>query len=326
MREAAFLKRNADRWREFETVLNDPRRAAPDRLADLMVQVTDDLAYARTHYPASTTTTFLNGLALRAHGAIYKNRRERGNRIARFVKEEAPRAFWEARRELLMAAVIFAVCVAIGVLSSGRDDNFARLILGDNYVNMTLENIRKGDPLAVYKHSSSFDMFVMIALNNLKVAMLCLALGICTSFGTMLVLFQNGLMVGVFQNFFHRYNVLYESALVIWIHGTLEMASFIVAAAAGFSIGNAILFPGTYSRGTALRMGARRGLKILVALMPIIVLAAFFESYVTRRTDMPQELSLTIIIGSLAFMVWYVVLLPRHRYRRETLSHLSITS
>jgi len=318
MREAAFLKRNADRWREFETVLNDPRRAAPDRLADLMVQVTDDLAYARTHYPASTTTQFLNGLALRAHSAIYRNRRERSNRIARFLRDEAPRAFWEARRELLLAAVVFAIAAAIGVLSSGRDDNFARLILGDSYVNMTLENIRNGDPLAVYKHSDSLSMFLFIAFNNLKVAMLCFAFGIFASFGTLFVIFQNGLMVGVFQNFFHRYNVLYESALVIWIHGTLEMTSFIVAAAAGFSIGNAMLFPGTYSRGDALRMGARRGLKILVTLMPIIVLAAFFESYVTRHTDMPEALSLTIIVGSLAFMLWYTVLLPARRYRRTS--------
>ena len=46
-------------------------------------------------------------------------------------------------RDHFFAFLIFIVTSVIGGLSARYDDTFVRLILGDNYVNMTLENIRK---------------------------------------------------------------------------------------------------------------------------------------------------------------------------------------
>ena len=49
---------------------------------------------------------------------------------------------------------------------------------------------------------------------------------------------------------------------------------------------------------------------MVVALMPIFILAGFLESFVTRYTEMPVWLSLTIIIGSAAFIIYYFIYLP----------------
>ncbi|MEM7658806.1 MAG: stage II sporulation protein M [Bacteroidota bacterium] len=67
---------------------------------------------------------------------------------------------------------------------------------------------------------------------------------------------------------------------------------------------------GTHSRVHSIQRAAKDGVKILIGLMPVFLLAAFLESYVTRLTEMPLFLKLLIIGLSLAFVVWYYVLFP----------------
>jgi uncharacterized membrane protein SpoIIM required for sporulation len=316
MRETVFTRRNAERWKAFEQALG-ARSADPDALADLYVHVTDDLAYARTFYPSSATTEYLNGLAARAHQRIYRNRREDRGRLVRFWADELPRLVYAERRSLRAAAVVFLLAFAIGALSSVNDPSFVRLIMGDAYVNMTLDNIERGDPMAVYKQMNEADMFLGITLNNVYVSFLAFVLGVFTSFGTAYLLFQNGVMLGAFQVFFHQHGLLAESVLTIWIHGTFEISAIILAGGAGFVMGNSLLFPGTYPRTTAFRRGAKNGLKLVVGLVPVFVVAGFLEGFVTRHTEMPVALSLFVILGSLAAVLWYFVLYPIRLHRRD---------
>ena len=44
--------------------------------------------------------------------------------------------------------------------------------------------------------------------------------------------------------------------------------------------------------------------------MPVFLTAAFLEGFVTRYTEMPPWLSLSIIFASLGFILWYFVLYP----------------
>jgi uncharacterized membrane protein SpoIIM required for sporulation len=205
----------------------------------------------------------------------------------------------------------------IGVISSSGDSGFVRLILGDSYVNMTLENIDKGDPMAVYKKMNGVDMFLGITFNNIRVSFFAFTMGLIFSFGTGWILLRNGIMLGAFQYFFHIHNLLLDSVLVIWIHGTLEISAIIIAGAAGLTLGNGFLFPGTYTRRQSFMIGAREGLKMIVSLIPIFIIAGFLESFVTRHTGMPIFLSLAIILGSLAFVIWYFIIYPLKLFNRK---------
>ena len=40
MREVAFLRQNAEKWKQFEALLRQERLADPDRLAELFVEIT----------------------------------------------------------------------------------------------------------------------------------------------------------------------------------------------------------------------------------------------------------------------------------------------
>lgn len=310
MQEVVFLKQNAEKWQQLETLLDRERRVDPDRLAALFIEITDDLSFSRTFFPASKTTAYLNGLAGRVHQAIYRNRKEDRSRFLRFWSHELPALFYQSHRQLLYSFIFFAAAVLIGCLSTAHDDLYVRLILGDRYVNMTEANIAKGDPMAVYKSMHQVDMFLGITYNNIRVSFIAFALGLLLSAGTVYILFTNGVMLGTFQYFFYQKGLLLPSMLTIWIHGTLEISAIIIAGCAGLVMGNSILFPGTYTRTQSLMRGARQGMKIVIGLVPIFITAGFLEAFVTRHTGMPALLSLAIILASLAFIIWYFIIYP----------------
>src|SRR5690606_1224266 len=181
VREAAFVKLNQDRWKGIETTLQPGQQISPDRLAEVFIQLTDDLSFARTQYPSSRTTTYLNNLASKIHLEIYRNKREDRNRIITFWKYEVPSVMWAVRKQLLYSFIIFVTAGLIGTVSALYDDTFVRLILGDGYVNLTLENIREGKPTGIYDGDSAWDMFLRITLNNVMVSFRVFIVGIFTS-------------------------------------------------------------------------------------------------------------------------------------------------
>jgi len=314
MKEVTFIRQNIEKWRGYESIAEDPAVTTPDDVADAYIDVTSDLAFSQTHYPQSRITRYLNNLASAIHNNIYRNKRERWTRIITFWTQEMPITMWEARRELRLSFAIFLFSALVGMGSQLIDPDFSRLILGNPYVEMTIENIENGDPMAVYDGSPEGSMFMGITMNNIYVSFIAFAMGLLTSFGTGFIIFRNGVMLGAFQTFFAQYGLLGESALAIWLHGTIEISAIIVAGAAGMAMGNGWLFPGTYTRFYSFRRGAKRGLKIVMGTVPLFILAGFIESFFTRHTEWPDALRLTIILLSLAFIIFYYIVLPYLRH------------
>ncbi|MDP9078200.1 MAG: stage II sporulation protein M [Bacteroidota bacterium] len=313
MREPLFVKQNSNKWSSYENTSTNN----PDELAERFIEITDDLAYAKTFYPKSKTTVYLNGLAAKLHQSIYKNKTEKSNRFILFWTRELPLLFKTYQNQILYSFLFFLVFTSIGALSAKYDENFVRLILGDQYVDMTNANIAKGDPFGVYKQAGEFPMFLMIASNNIYVAFVNFVSGIIFSVGAVYFAFRNGVMLGSFEYYFFSKGLGMQSVLVIWIHGTLEILSFIIAGAAGLVLGNSFLFPKTYNRFVSLKKGAKDGMKMTIGLVPLFLTAAFFESFVTRHTEMPVWLSVSILTLSLTFMIWYVIIYPNILTRNQ---------
>lgn len=311
MREIAFIKQNADKWQQFDNIIKNKQAISPDQLSDLYLSLQDDLSYARTFYPASNTTKYLNELTAHFHRAIYKNKGERRGRLITFWKYEVPYAVRRSHPQLLYALAFFLLSILIGAISSAHDEDFVRLVLGDTYVDMTLENIKKGDPMAVYDSMHRTGMFLFISGNNIFVSFRTYVEGILFSLGSYYELFKNGLMVGVFQYFFYQRGLFWTSASAIFLHGALELSAIVIAGGAGIVLGNSILFPGTYSRMESLVEAGKRSLKIAVGIVPVFVVAAIIESFVTRLYNkMPGYIHLTIIGTSFAFIIWYFIIYP----------------
>lgn len=307
MREGQFIKKYKERWDEYA----QQPSSDPDELAKRFTYLVDDLAFAKTFYPTSNTTKYINGLAAKIYLDIYKNKKEKSHRFITYWTIELPLIMYRYRRTLLFAFLFFLVFTLLGILASMIEPDFVKMILGPEYVEMTEQNIANNDPFGVYKDGNSFLMFLMIAWHNIRLSLISFASGIFFGFGTLFFLFTNGIMFGTFEHMFYQHHLGIQFFLVVFIHGTLELSALVIESCAGFIMGAALLFPGTYTRLQALRFAAKDAVKIIIGLIPVFLIAAFFESYVTRHTEMPLALSLLILFGSLAFILYYFVILPR---------------
>lgn len=305
MREGKFIDKNKDRWLSY---LEDAEH--PDIQAERFVHLVDDLSYSKTFYPKSKTTDFVNGLAAKQFQAIYQSKKLNFSRLFTFWKYELPLLFGKYRRIYLFTFSFFVLCVFLGVIASMDDSQFVRTILGDEYVEMTEDNIQKGDPFGVYKDSNEFGMFLNIALHNIHVSLMTFILGLLAGVGTLYMLFHNGIMLGTFQHMFFAKGLGMKSILVIWIHGTIEISAIVIAGTAGLILGTSFLFPGTYTRMHALKKGAKDSVKVIFGLVPFFFVAAFLEGYVTRHTEMPIWLSVLILFFSGLTIVFYFIIYP----------------
>ncbi|HTE26676.1 stage II sporulation protein M [Flavitalea sp.] len=306
MREGLFIKKNIEKWKQYQYETNSD----PDEMAKEFTELVNDLGYSKTFYPHSKVTQYLNGLASRIYLGIYRNKKEETSRFWKFWKTELPLTVRRHHKELLYAFLIFTSFAIMAAVSAAHDDSFVRGVLGDSYVEMTDENISRGDPFGVYKDKERLNMFVAIAVNNIKVSFITFVAGFLLSIGTVWLLFKNGVMLGAFQYMFFAKGLGLQSVLVIWIHGTLEISAIIIAGGAGLIVGNGILFPGTLSRIQSLRKATKEGLKLMIGLIPVFIMAAFLEGFITRYSTMPRLVSASILLASISFIIWYFVIYP----------------
>jgi len=310
VKESTFISNNEADWHQLEDLLKQQQKDA-DKLLHLFEKVSADLAYARTYYPNRSIRIYLNNLTQEVLNTLVKKRKRfQLAEVFDFYKTELPAEIYRSRKAFYVSFLVFAIAVLIGVVSSAHVDDFANVVLGDEYVAMTDKNINKGDPMAVYKDMDQGDMFMRITINNIKVSFLCFVMGLLSSLGTIIILLSNGIMVGAFQYYFYKKGLFLTSFLTIWIHGTIEISSIILAGAAGIILGNGLMFPKSYSREASLLLSAKRALRVILAIMPLFVIAGFLESFVTRLTEMPMIVKVLIIMVSLFLILGVFVVYP----------------
>lgn len=311
MRESTFIKKNLPRWKKYQ----EQPTADPDEMAERFTSLLDDLAYAKTFYSFSKVTSYINSLAAGIYHHIYGNRKEKDGRFRTFFRYELPLLFGRYHRLFLFTFLFFFSFCVLAAFSAANDETFVRGVMGDEYVNMTEQNINNGDPFGVYKQDNPLLMFIWIAKNNIQVALLCFVSGI-TLIGNLYLLMKNGVMLGAFQYYFFSKGLGLKSVLVIWIHGTLEISAIVIAGGAGLVMISGLLFPGTRKRLDALKATASDGVKIVISLVPIFTVAAFLEGFVTRHTEMPVLASTSILLVSLLFIVSYFIVYPIYLHRK----------
>ncbi len=323
MRETDFIANNQEKWQRYERAL-EASEQDPELLRELYIHTTDDLSYSRTFYPNRSVRVYLNHLAQQTFLQISRGRKGEAGRFVSFWTDELPRVVHANRRPLLVSLLLFLLAMLIGVISYRIDNDFAATIMGEGYMAMTRDNIESGDPMAVYKEMSPFNMTLAITVNNIYVALLTFVSGALFAIGSVVQLLRNGIMLGVFQYFFYDQGIFQESFLTIWIHGALEISSIVIAGGAGLTMGMGLLFPGTLSRLASFKRSARAGLKIFLGTVPLFIIAGFLESYLTRHTELPDGIRLAFILLCFGFVYWYFVAYPRAVARRPVAASYSL--
>lgn len=312
LREALFIKKNKDRWLKNQQLPSSD----PDEMAADFTQLVDDLAYAKTFYPSGKVTHFINSQASRIYLDIYKNRKEESNRLVTFWKYDLPLTIRKHHRVVLFSFIFFLIFFAIGFFVSAKDESIPRSIFGDRYVDHTLDNIENGNPFGIYEHGNPVLSWLMLMIHNIRVSMLMFVSGIFCGVPSLYMEAQNAVMLGTFDQFFSSKGLGIDFWLVVFVHGTLEITALIIAAAAGLILGKSFLFPGTKRRIDAFKEGAKDGVKIMIGLIPVFGLAAFFEGFITRLYNDISILTTAVFALSVLFVIWYFIIYPIRLGRR----------
>ena len=281
-----------------------------DEMAMDFTQLVDDLAYAKTFYPSSSVTNYINSQASGIYLNIYKNRKEESNRLITFWKYDLPLTLRKHHKVVLFTFVVFVIFFAIGFFVSRQDDGVARSFFGSKYIDETQQNIDKGNPFGIYEHGNPVLSWLWIMINNIRVSFFMFASGIFGGIPSVFQLSKTGVMLGIFDQFFASKGLGLQFFLVVFIHGTLEITAIILAAAAGVVLGKSFIFPGTIKRLDSFKQGALDGVKIIVGLVPVFALAAFFEGFITRLYNDLSILTTIIFSLSVLFVIWYFIIYP----------------
>ena len=147
-------------------------------------------------------------------------------------------------------------------------------------------------------------MSSFIMTNNIKVAMIAFATGIAAGLGTFAILFENGLMLGTIAAGIRAKGP--HVALGFWAfvapHGIIELTAIIISGGAGFMLAWALLCPGEYTRGAALKLAGREALKLLLGVAAMLVVAGLIEGFFSpSMTPEPIKLAVAGMLGVIEF-------------------------
>jgi uncharacterized membrane protein SpoIIM required for sporulation len=240
-------------------------------------QVAADLSAVRSDQASRTLEEYLNQLLSRAHKRIYSGRKSGVGAVVRFMAEEYPRAFRRLFPYVLTSLLIFLAGAALGTLLTLSRPEFMRLFLGPAMLQTIDRHQMWTHSLLSMKPQASS----AILTNNIGVCFVTFAGGIVGAFGTIFLLFNNGLQMGVISTACARAHMALDLFSFVSAHGALELPSIFIAGGAGLRLGAGLLFPGMLTRRDSLAMGAKEAIRLLAGVVPLLVAAGILEAFLS---------------------------------------------
>lgn len=300
-----FIRLRESDWQRLQTLISRRQgrgglSAAEIReLAALYRAVTSDLALARRDYGGQRVTQFLNQLLTQTHSYLYQEDTTNFKAVGRYFTHHLPQTFRHTWRYTLIAFLLFIIPAVIAFrLMSTAPENAD--IFGLSAIRETLRRseIWTNIPINERPYAS-----VGILTNNIQVALLAFAGGITFGLFSIYVLITNGLSIGGVLGLAVHYGLGETLLKFVLGHGVIELTVIFIAGGAGLQLGWALLNPGLYTRLTALTLAARRALALIVAAIPLLIIAGLIEGFFSPSTTTPfiAHLAVGLLTGALLF-------------------------
>lgn len=289
MRQQAFQRERAERWRRFETALAELETGEP-AAADFpgaYRAICQDLALARERGFAASLVTRLETLALRGHQQFYGARPQGGRRWLHSLLE-FPAALRREWRLLAITALLFYGTGAVSYVAVRANPDVVYSVVGA----AGAANIEQMyDPSASHMGaprdtSSDLAAFGYYISNNVSIGFRCFASGILFGLGSIFLVGFNGVMLGGVAG--HIVNIGFGETFWPFVigHGAFELNAIVVCGMCGLRIGLAVTVPGRRRRGDALREAARSILPLLYGGTAMLVVAAVIEAFWSSNHDL----------------------------------------
>lgn len=292
------------------------------RLHYLHQRTSADLARLTTFAAEDELRLHLEALVARGYGEIHESRR-RPHRLSPWpwLVGTWPRTF---RRYWL------AFAVSLGVTLAGTLFGAAALLLDPPSRTVLLPTAQfphlREDPSARVRHeeqrtpeqmqAAHLTFAAYLFQNNVRVSLTALAFGLTWGVGTLVILFQNGIILGAVAL---DYMQAGETKFMLgWLlpHGVIEIPAIILGGQAGLVLAHALI-------GWGRREPLRRRLRLIAGdlttlvggMVVLLAWAALVESFFSQYHEpvLPYWLKITVGVVELLALVLFLALAGRQR-------------
>ncbi len=319
IRSARFRREREGDWLRLSDLVDKAENQGLHRmsfqeardLADLYRQATTSLSIAREISLDRALLEYLEALTSRAYLSVYAPQQRLGGTIRRFLTSGGPQAMRASWRVTLLGFL----CIAAGALAG-------YFFYFDNpewfYVFMPSELAGGRGPdastdylrAAIYGEddTSGLGAFATYLFShNTRIAIFVFGLGAFLCAPTVMLVFYNGLILGVFYALHIDRGLGWDMFGWLSIHGVTELSAICIAAAGGLKLGLAVLFPGHHTRRAALRAAGHDAVKLAVIAALMLVVAALLEGF---GRQLVQDRSTRIAVGwgvGVLWLAWFVM-------------------
>ncbi|MBC1219633.1 stage II sporulation protein M [Nostoc sp. UCD121] len=306
-----WIARREPNWQRLDALLKQIEkkglkslRAAEIReLASLYRSVAADLARARTQQIGNTLIQSLQSLTTRAYTQIYQgSRRQEWQAILEFYKWGLPDVVQKTFAYIAVATALFLLGTLVAWWYSWQNPSFMALIVPESLITKVRDEHKlwMGSIVGVEPLASS-----SITINNLSVSFGAVAGGITVGLYTSYLMIFNGLLIGAVGTLVGQNNLAYPFWAFVFPHGSLELPAIFFAGGAGFLLARAILFPGKYRRGDALKFYGSQAVQLVFGIVPMLMIAGTIEGFFSPNPSIPDAIKYLAGMGLFILLVMY---------------------
>ncbi|WP_010276751.1 stage II sporulation protein M [Paenibacillus senegalensis] len=316
-----YIREHKPVWNELEQLLtlfekNKNRLEAEhiDRLTYLYKLASSHLAYSQTYYANDEIVVYLNQLVSRTHHVLHAEQWKTSHRLGDFFGRRFIQFLVDRRYMILLAFALFMLGGISGFIAVYIDPLNLAAVTSPELASQI-------DPYRVGEGHDQLQNAVFstnIMTNNIRVAILAFVSGITLGLMTVYVLFYNGLIIGALAAVFWQAGTSYVFWAYILPHGIIELAAIFIAGGAGLYLGYRMINPGAYTWKYRLLRTVRESAMLLIGTIPLFVIAAIIEGYVTPST-LPLAAKYTFALVTLLALVLYIAY-GRMNQRRHDLN------
>ncbi|MEH2423328.1 MAG: stage II sporulation protein M [Nostoc sp.] len=306
-----WIARREPNWQRLDALLRQIEkkglkslRATEIReLAGLYRSVAADLARARTQQIGNTLIQSLQFLTTRAYTQIYQgSRRQEWQAIRKFYTWGLPSVVQKTFAYIAAAIVLFLLGALVAWWYSWQNPSFMSLIVPESLITKVRDEHKlwMGSIVGVEPLASS-----SIMINNLSVSFGAVAGGFTAGAYTAYLMVFNGLLIGAVGTLVAQNNLAYAFWAFVLPHGSLELPAIFFAGGAGFLLARAILFPGKYRRGDALKLYGSQAVQLVFGIVPMLIIAGAIEGFFSPNPSVPEPIKYLAGIGLFILLVLY---------------------
>lgn len=280
----AFVAARKPDWDELAALL---ARAQPlsrlppgsiSRAAALYRAVCGDLMRAHAAGYGPEVMALLDGLAARAHNALYSSPPYRLSAVWELVASDFPRTVRRHVRFFALAAALFVLPGALGFVGAHASRPFALRLLSPPMVAQMerayAEGFGKGRDEGADTAMAGFYVY-----NNIGIAFRCFATGVLFGLGSAFFLVYNGLVIGAVTGLVTAAGHGRNLFTFMSGHGAFELTAIVISGAAGLLMGYSLIATGGRTRFGSLRARAGDLAHLVLGAALMLAVAALLEGY-----------------------------------------------